>query len=148
MTLRADHVAGAVFIAFGLLVIALSGDLPFGNLAMPGAGFLPMLIPILTIVFGLALTIRARESPPFVAIDWSDSKHAAMVILITGAAIAVYEWLGFGITMISMMVGFLIIIERRNIVRAVIFSAAVTFITLFSFEYILRTPLAEGPFGF
>ncbi len=41
MTLRADHVAGAAFVVFGLLVIALSGDLPFGQLSMPGAGFLP-----------------------------------------------------------------------------------------------------------
>ncbi len=44
MTLRADHVAGAFFVGFGLLVIALSGDLPTGNLSMPGSGFLPKII--------------------------------------------------------------------------------------------------------
>ena len=38
MTLRADHIAGAFFIGFGVLIIALSGDLPFGNLSFPGAG--------------------------------------------------------------------------------------------------------------
>ena len=38
MILRADHVSGAAFAGFGALIIALSGDLPFGNLAMPGAG--------------------------------------------------------------------------------------------------------------
>ncbi len=36
MTLRADHVAGAVFIAFGIVVFALSGDLPFGTLVVAG----------------------------------------------------------------------------------------------------------------
>jgi hypothetical protein len=41
MTLRADHVAGAAFVAFGILIIALSGDLPTGQLSMPGSGFLP-----------------------------------------------------------------------------------------------------------
>jgi len=30
--LRADHVAGAFFVGVGLLVITLSGDLPFGQL--------------------------------------------------------------------------------------------------------------------
>ncbi len=30
----ADHVAGAGFIAFGLLVFAISGDLPFGSLSL------------------------------------------------------------------------------------------------------------------
>ena len=148
MTPRADHVSGAVFIGFGLLTIALSGDLPVGNLSMPGAGFLPMLIAILTIVLGLALILRGRESAPFGSIEWSDGKHAAMVMVITGIAVALYEWLGFIFTMLLMMLGLLVIIEGRNIVRAAIFSAAVIMITFGVFQYVLKTPLAEGPFGF
>jgi len=148
MTLRADHVAGAAFVAFGLLVIALSGDLPFGDLAMPGAGFMPRLIAILMILCGIALMLRARESAPFVAINWSGGSHAAMVIAITAVAIALYERLGFLITMTLMMLGFLIIIERRNTVRAAVFGVFVTAITWGVFVYVLRTPLAESPFGF
>src|SRR5690242_9234051 len=120
MTLRADHVAGAAFVAFGLLVIALSGDLPFGDLAMPGAGFMPRLIAILMIVCGLALILRARDSAPFGNLNWSDGKHAAMVVVILAAAIALYERLGFSITMVLMMFGLLVVIERRNVVRAAI----------------------------
>lgn len=148
MTLRADHISGAVFVALGLLVIALSGDLPVGDLAMPGAGFLPMLVASLTIVLGLALVLRAGESAQFASIEWSDGKHAVMVLLITAIAIALYEWLGFIITMVLMMLGFLVIIEGRNVVRAAIFSAAVILVTYGVFEYVLKTPLAEGPFGF
>ncbi|MSP32698.1 MAG: hypothetical protein EXR03_07770, partial [Pseudolabrys sp.] len=77
MNLRADHVAGAAFVVFGVLVIALSGDLPTGQLSMPGAGFLPMIVATLTIVFGLALLLRANESGRFSEFDWSDGKHAA-----------------------------------------------------------------------
>ena len=44
MTLRADHAAGAFFVAFGLLVFAISTDLPFGNLSLPGSGFLPIIL--------------------------------------------------------------------------------------------------------
>ena len=44
MTLRTDHIAGLIFVAFGLLIFALSGDLPFGTLASPGAGMLPTAI--------------------------------------------------------------------------------------------------------
>ena len=148
MTLRADHVAGAAFVAFGLLIIALSGDLPFGTLSMPGAGFLPRLVSILLIVLGIMLIVRASESQPFANINWGDAKHAGLVILITGAAIALYERLGFIITMMLMMVGLLVIIERRHIGRAIIFSAGVCLITYFAFEYVLSTPLAESPFGF
>ena len=48
MTLRSDHVAGAALIGVGLLVIALSGDLPFGSLAMPGSGFVPNILAVIT----------------------------------------------------------------------------------------------------
>ena len=50
--LRRDHVAGGVFIAAGAIVFALSGDLPFGTLASPGAGMMPKLALILLIGFG------------------------------------------------------------------------------------------------
>ena len=59
MTLRADHVAGAFFICVGLLIIALSGDLPTGTLSLPGSGFMPKILAVLTIFFGLVLTLRA-----------------------------------------------------------------------------------------
>ena len=70
MTLRADHVAGAFFVVFGLLVIALSGDLPTGNLSMPGSGFLPKIVAGLTIFFGLVLVLRANESKVFATLPW------------------------------------------------------------------------------
>jgi hypothetical protein len=148
MNVRADHVAGAGFVVFGLLIIALSGDLPFGSLSMPGAGFLPILVSILLIAFGLILVVRGRESQPFGNIRWDDAKHAGLVIVITGVAIALYERLGFIITMMLMMVGLLVIIERRNVVRALIYSAGVCLVTYIAFEYVLSTPLAESPFGF
>src|SRR5476651_461428 len=104
MILRSDHVAGAAFAAFGLLIIALSGDLPFGRLSMPGAGFLPNLVASLMILFGVLLVLRAgRESAPLADIDWGDLGHAAPVIAITAAGIALYTQLGFITTMVAMM---------------------------------------------
>ena len=148
MTLRADHIAGAGFVAFGVLVILLSGALPVGNLSMPGAGFLPLLISVLMILLGLALFVRARESEPFASIGWSDGKHAIMVIVITGVAILLYERLGFIVTMLLMMLGLLVVLEQRHVLRATVFSAAVILVTFSVFQYVLKTPLAEGPFGF
>ena len=43
MILRRDHVAGGVFVAGGAILFAMSGDLPFGTLASPGAGMMPKL---------------------------------------------------------------------------------------------------------
>ncbi len=47
---------------------------------MPGAGFMPMMVAVLTIIFGLALFLRARESVPFSELYWDDGKHAASVL--------------------------------------------------------------------
>jgi len=148
MMLRADHVAGGFFVAFGLLVIALSGDLPMGDLSLPGAGFMPKILACLTILFGLVLAARASESKPFVMISWSDAQHAGMVAAITAIAIGIYDWLGFLTTMIVLMFALLVVIERRNFIRAAAYSAGVVLITYVTFEYVLKTPLNTGPFGF
>ncbi len=55
MSLRADHVAGAFFVGVGLLVLALSGDLPTGTLSLPGSGFMPKIVAVLTVFFGAVL---------------------------------------------------------------------------------------------
>jgi uncharacterized membrane protein SirB2 len=148
MILRADHVAGAAFVVFGAAVIALSGDLPTGQLSMPGSGFLPKIVATLTIVFGLALIVRAGESPPYSEVPWSDGEHAAMVTIITAAAIALYTYLGFIITMTLMMIALLILIERRNPLRAGAYSVAIVLFTYISFAYLLKTPLPEFFFRF
>ena len=44
----------ALFAVAGALVLAVSGDLPFGTLASPGAGMLPTLLVVLMMAFGLA----------------------------------------------------------------------------------------------
>jgi hypothetical protein len=147
LNLRADHVAGGAFVVFGLAVIALSGDLPTGQLSMPGAGFLPKIVAAMTIVFGLTLVARAGESAPFSEISWEDGKHAVLVTLITAAAITLYEYLGFTITMGLMMIALLIVIERRNPLRAGVYSIAIVLGTYVSFVYGLKTPLPELSFS-
>ena len=148
MMLRADHVAGAAFVIFGGLVIALSGDLPTGQLSMPGSGFLPKIIAALLILFGLALVLRAKESPEFAALGWSDLGHAAQVVAIAAGGIALYTVLGFLITLILLIALILIVIERRSPLRAGIYAIGVVLVAYLGFEYLLKTPLPNGPWGF
>jgi len=148
MTLRADHIVGAFFIGFGLLVIALSGDLPMGNLSMPGSGFLPKIVAWLTILFGAVLAARASESKVFATLSWDDAKHAALVVAITAAAIALFERLGFLTTDVLLIFALLAIIERRRLLPATIYSVGVVVTTYILFVYVLKTPLEAGPLGF
>ena len=148
MILRADHVAGAIFVGVGLLVFALSGDLPAGRLSMPGSGFLPKIVAALLILFGAALILRAKESEAFNAIGWGDLPHALQVVAITAAGIALYTTAGFLLALFLTIAVLLIIIERRNPLRATIYAAAVVIVAFVGFEYVLRTPMPNGPWGF
>jgi putative tricarboxylic transport membrane protein len=148
MTLRSDHIAGAAFVAFGAAVIALSGDLPFGQLSMPGSGFMPMILASLTILFGLVLIVRGAESAPFEQVSWSDGLHALRVTLVTAVAIVLYTELGFILTMALMMIALLLIAEREKPLNGVSYSVVVVLFTYLSFEYLLKTPLPESPFTF
>ena len=123
MILRRDHIAGGAFIAAGVLLFALSGDLPFGTLASPGAGMLPKLVvgPD-DRVRRLLLVVRAGESPPLATIDWSDFAHAATVVGVTAAAIALYTVLGFVLTMSLLM---FVLLYRGRAARASVRAAAV-----------------------
>src|SRR4051812_22037841 len=95
VTLRRDHIAGGVFIAAGALVFAMSGDLPFGTLASPGAGMMPKLVLGLMIAFGAIIVARAGESPPLAEINWGDFRHAAIVVTVSAIAVALYTTIGF-----------------------------------------------------
>jgi hypothetical protein len=145
--LRTDHVAGGSAIAAALAVLAVSGDLPFGTLAFPGAGMMPKLVCALMILFGAILLVRGGASAPFSKADWDDLPHAVRVLGITAAAVSVYSTLGFVVTM-SLMLFALIAFEGRNLVAAVVYSVGISLLTYGLFTTVLKQPLEQGILGF
>jgi hypothetical protein len=141
---KKDHVAGAVFIALGVVIIASSGDLPFGTLSAPGAGMMPKVMAALMILFAVLMMAGARESAPLAEVDWSDRNHAALVLIITGAAVAAYRPLGFLITMVLLVFCLLVIVERRNAIAAAAYSVGLTLFAYWLFDKLLRSPLEPG----
>ena len=148
MTLRIDHIAGGVFVALGALVFALSGDLPFGSLAFPGAGMMPKLIAGMLVLLGLLLVLRARESAPLASLTWHDLPHAAMVVAITATAVALYQTLGFLVTMAMLLFALIAGVERRNVLYAAAYSIGVVALSYLLFAVALKTPLEHGTIGF
>jgi hypothetical protein len=146
MILRRDHVAGGAFIAAGALVFAMSGDLPFGTLASPGAGMMPKLVLGLMMAFGAIILIRAGESPPLAEIAWGDFRHAATVVVVSAVAIALYTTVGFVISVTTMLFVLLYFVERRNLWSALAVSVGVTIGSYFLFGTLLKSPLPPMPF--
>ncbi len=148
MTLRSDHIAGGVFVAFGVFVFALSGDLPVGTLSFPGAGMMPKLVAGLLIFFALLLILRANESAPIATVPWGDLRHAVTVVAITAAAIALYQTLGFLVTMTLLLFALTFGAERRHPLAAAAFSIGVVALTYLLFAAALKTSLERGILGF
>jgi hypothetical protein len=148
MTLRADHVAGIFFIALGMLVFALSGDLPFGTISSPGAGMMPKLMAALMIAFAAAVFAAGGTSQKLAEIDWSDRWHALLVVLITAAGIYAYQRLGFLLTMSLLVFTLLVVVERRNVLIAAAYSIGLTLFAYWLFGRALKAPLERGIFWF
>src|SRR5438067_13008853 len=148
VTLRSDHIAGAAFAIFGVLVFALSGDLPFGSLSSPGAGMMPKLLLVLMIAFGIALLFGASASQPFANIEWSDGSHALMVVVIAGIAITFYQTLGFILTMTLLVFTLLIVVERKPVLNAAAYSIGLTGVAWWLFGTALKSPRETGILGF
>jgi len=144
LIIRADHVAGAAIIALGVGVFAVSGELPFGRLAAPGAGMMPKLLAGLMMLFAALIIISAAQSPEFATIDWSDRGHAAGVALITAGAVAAYRPLGFLIAMALLVFALLVVIERRNALIAAGYSIGLTLFAYWLFGKALKAPLERG----
>jgi hypothetical protein len=145
--LRTDHIAGAAAIAAALAILSVSGDLPFGTLAFPGAGMMPKLVCGLMILFGVILVARGGAGEPFAVIGWSDLPHAVRVFAVTAAAVALYTTLGFIVTM-SLLLFVLIALEGRNLFAAAAYSIGVSLFTYGLFTIVLKQPLEQGILGF
>ena len=137
-----------MFIALGAVIIASSGDLPFGTLSAPGAGMMPKVMAGLMILFAVLMIAGARESAPLAEVDWSDRNHAALVVVITGAAVAAYRPLGFLITMVLLVFCLLMVVERRNVIAAAAYSVGLTLFAYWLFDKLLRSPLEPGLLSF
>jgi hypothetical protein len=148
VNLRRDHVAGGAFVVAGALVLAVSGAYPFGTMASPGAGMMPILVTGLVMAFGIAILLRARESPPLSAIDWGDAKHALTVIAVAAVAVGAYAEVGFLVTIPCMLFVLTFVAERRSFLWSAGFSIGVSALAYALFIFVLKTPLPRGPFGF
>ena len=68
-------------------VIALSGDLPFGQLSMPGAGFLPLLVAVSDHrAWRVAVSARQREPGLLPRSNGTTPRMPLQVLVITGVA--------------------------------------------------------------
>ena len=116
MILRADHVAGGAFIALGVLVLRRQRRSAVRHVHSPGAGMMPKLMAALMMaVRALIMVARAARARRSRRSTGATVACRAAACVITAAAVASYQPLGFLITMALLVFALLVVVERRSV---------------------------------
>jgi hypothetical protein len=145
--LRADRVAGATLAVLGVVTIVQSRALPFGSLRNPGPAFVPVVLAILLIGFGLAIAALGRSSPPLSQLGWAEARHAVAIFVACAFVALALERIGYRITMAVMVFALLRFVEKKHVLFAAAFAAGLSAATHYLFYTVLRVPLPRGPLG-
>jgi hypothetical protein len=148
LTMTTDRASGSALVLFALLVLWESHHLPLGTLRQPGPAFIPILLALLLMIFGVGVVLTGGRAPLLSSLHWQEWRHALAILAASTFAVFALERLGYRLTML-LVSGFLIkLVEKRGWVVSLLFAFGLSFGSFFLFYTILRVPLPEGPFGF
>jgi putative tricarboxylic transport membrane protein len=145
--LTTDRVAGAALVVVGLVAVWQSLQFPFGSLHRPGPAYVPVLLAVLLIVFGLAVAALGGASRRLDAIGWAEWRHAVAIFATCAFAAVALERLGYRLTMSMAMAFLLLVLERKPLVSSIAVALAVGVGSFYLFDTVLRVPLPRGPLG-
>jgi len=147
-----DAVIGVALILFALVMIWHTRAFP----AMPGQDYGPALFPTLIgigfIVTGVILTVsglRRRGLQPLVGGgEWLRSgPHVVNFLAVVGGLllyILVSDWLGFILTALLLLFGWLVLFRGGKPISSLAIALAVTLVVNYAFSQLLLVPLPLG----
>ena len=142
-----DRAAGAALVVIGLVTMWESRQYPLGSLHRPGPAYMPVVLALVLIVFGVLLAAMGGAGERLASVQWHEWRHAVAIF----AACAFTAWaldrLGYRLTIAAVMLFLLGALERKGILVTVLMTVAVAWGSFFLFDTMLRVPLPRGPFG-
>ena len=143
-----DRLSGTVLALFAVVVIWESRVLPLGTFRQPGPAFVPILLALLLLTFGIFVVITGGRAPLFSAVPWTEWRHAVAILTASVFSVFAIERLGYRLTVL-LVLGFLVkVVEKQGWVLSLAFALSLSLGSFFLFYTILRVPLPEGPLGF
>lgn len=142
-----DRVAGAALVLIGLCAVWESRRFPLGSLHRPGPAYMPTLLALLLIVFGVAVALMGSRSQRLGEVGWHEWRHAVGIFAACAFAAWGLDHVGYRLTMLAVIAFLLLVLERKGVILTAIFSVAVAWGSFFLFDTLLRVPLPRGPFG-
>jgi hypothetical protein len=146
--LTTDRISGAALVIFSLLVIWQSSALPLGTFRHPGPAYIPILLALLLLIFGVFLAATGGRATNLSTIRWPEWRHAAAILVACAFAVFAVERLGYRLTLALVLSFLLKVVERRGWLLTACLAIFLAFGSFSLFYTLLRVPLPQGPFGF
>jgi putative tricarboxylic transport membrane protein len=142
-----DRVAGIALVLLSIAVLVASRGLPLGTLRTPGPAYMPVVLALLLLLFGLLLVAIRGSSAPFRTLRWEEWRHAVAIVIVVVFFAYALERLGYRLTVAVALVFLLGAMERKSVLFTLLFAVAVAGASFFVFSTLLKVPLPRGPFG-
>jgi hypothetical protein len=142
-----DRAAGATLVLFGLIAMWESRVFPLGSLHRPGPAYMPVVLSLLLIAFGVAVFAMGASARAMRDVDWHEWRHAVAIFAACAFAAWGLERLGYRPTMALVLAFLLLRLERRGLLLGVALSIAMAWGSFYVFDTVLKVRLPRGPFG-
>lgn len=142
-----DRLAGAVLTVFALLVLWECRRIPFGSVAEPGPGAVPVLLALTLLACSIALLVFGNAGQRVSAIRWDERRHAAAILGACAVMALGIERLGYSLTIFIALFALVRFVEKKGWITAVVFAGAFSLGTYYLFDTLLQVPLPQGVFA-
>ena len=145
--LTTQRAAGGVLVLVGGLALWEARAFPVGALARPGPGFLPTVLSLALVAFGVVMLARGGSGQRLAAMPWGESGHALAILGVCAFVGLALERLGWRLTVALALLVLLRVLERRSTLFAVTLTLVIALGSFWLFNTLLKVPLPRGPFG-
>jgi hypothetical protein len=142
-----DRISGAALALFALGVIWESRKLPLGTFRHPGPAYMPVLLALLLLVFGILIAVTGGRSERLRSVTWTEWPHAVAILAVCAFSALALERLGYRLTVLLAMVFLVKVVEKKGWLLTAVFALAMSFGSFYLFYTLLRVPLPLGPWG-
>jgi tripartite tricarboxylate transporter TctB family protein len=142
-----DRAAGLTLVLVGLVTIWQSRAFPLGSLHRPGPAYMPTLLAVLLIVFGVAVFALGSRARRLGEVGWEEWRHAVAIFAACAFAAWGLERIGYRLTMAVVLAFLILVLERTRLVLGLALTVVMAWGSFYLFDTLLKVPLPRGPFG-